>query len=84
MLVTLTDLPDNYDVTIYKKDIPNALTSLTLTTPTDLQRLGGVTRPAFSPDTFSPDTFSPDTFSPDTFSPDTFSPDTFSPDTFQV
>ncbi len=81
--VTLTDLPDNYDITLYK-DIPATLAALLTPQSTDdLLRLGAEFAPdAFSPDTFSPDTFSPDTFSPDTFSPDTFSPDTFSPDTF--
>ena len=80
VIITLTNLPANYDLTLYK-DIAAAYQ--TITSPQDLVRLGAEFAPdTFSPDTFSPDTFSPDTFSPDTFSPDTFSPDTFSPDTF--
>jgi hypothetical protein len=78
--VTLTNLPANYDLALYK-DISQIYSELTSTQ--DLTQLSAEFAPdTFSPDTFSPDTFSPDTFSPDTFSPDTFSPDTFSPDTF--
>jgi hypothetical protein len=80
VIVTLTGLPANYDLALYK-DISEV--SASLDTSQDLLKLGAEFAPdTFSPDTFSPDTFSPDTFSPDTFSPDTFSPDTFSPDTF--
>ena len=80
VLVTLTNLPVNYDLTLYK-DIAQSFAELN--SSQDLVQLSAEFAPdTFSPDTFSPDTFSPDTFSPDTFSPDTFSPDTFSPDTF--
>jgi CSLREA domain-containing protein len=80
VIVTLTDLPANYDLTLYK-DIPAAYQSIT--TPADLVRLNAEFAPdAFSPDAFSPDAFSPDAFSPDAFSPDAFSPDAFSPDAF--
>lgn len=80
VIVTLTGLSQNYDLTLYK-DIAEAYDQLS--SPQDLVQLSAEFAPdTFSPDTFSPDTFSPDTFSPDTFSPDTFSPDTFSPDTF--
>ncbi len=80
LLITLTELPANYDLALYK-DIAEAFKNLT--SSQDLTKLSAEFAPdTFSPDTFSPDTFSPDTFSPDTFSPDTFSPDTFSPDTF--
>ncbi len=80
VIVTLTDLPANYDLTLYK-DIPSAYQ--TLTSPQDLVRLNAEFAPdAFSPDAFSPDAFSPDAFSPDAFSPDAFSPDAFSPDAF--
>jgi hypothetical protein len=80
LVITLTELPANYDLTLYK-DIAEAFKNLT--SSQDLTKLSAEFAPdTFSPDTFSPDTFSPDTFSPDTFSPDTFSPDTFSPDTF--
>ena len=80
VVLALTQLPANYDLTLYK-DIAAAYR--TISTTQDLVRLGAEFAPdTFSPDTFSPDTFSPDTFSPDAFSPDSFSPDTFSPDTF--
>jgi CSLREA domain-containing protein len=80
VIVTLTNLPANYDLTLYK-DIPAAYQSLT--SPSDLVRLNAEFAPdAFSPDAFSPDAFSPDAFSPDAFSPDAFSPDAFSPDAF--
>jgi predicted outer membrane repeat protein len=61
VIVTLTGLPANYDLTLYK-DIAQAYDELT--SPQDLVQLSA----EFAPDTFSPDTFSPDTFSPDTFS----------------
>ncbi|HVM70346.1 MAG TPA: MBG domain-containing protein [Anaerolineales bacterium] len=80
LVVTLTNLGANYDLSLYT-DISQAYQQLSSTH--DLEKLSAEFAPdTFSPDTFSPDTFSPDTFSPDTFSPDTFSPDTFSPDTF--
>jgi CSLREA domain-containing protein len=80
VIVTLTNLPANYDLTLYK-DIPAAYQ--TITSPADLVRLNAEFAPdAFSPDAFSPDAFSPDAFSPDAFSPDAFSPDAFSPDAF--
>ncbi len=80
VIVTLTGLPANYDLALYK-NISEAYSELY--NSQDLLKLSAEFAPdTFSPDTFSPDTFSPDTFSPDTFSPDTFSPDTFSPDTF--
>jgi len=80
VIVTLTNLSTNYDLTLYK-DIAAAFESLNTTQ--DLVRLGAEFAPdVFSPDIFSPDVFSPDNFSPDVFSPDVFSPDIFSPDIF--
>ena len=80
VIVTLTGLPANYDLSLYK-DISTAFASLASTQ--DLVRLGAEFAPdVFSPDNFSPDIFSPDNFSPDNFSPDVFSPDNFSPDVF--
>ncbi len=80
VIVTLTNLPANYDLTVYK-DISSVYR--TLSSPADLLTLGAEFAPdAFSPDAFSPDAFSPDAFSPDAFSPDAFSPDAFSPDAF--
>ncbi|MEJ2708534.1 MAG: choice-of-anchor Q domain-containing protein [Anaerolineales bacterium] len=80
VLLTLENLPANYDLTLYK-DIAQAYQQLQGTA--DLTRLSAEFAPdAFSPDAFSPDAFSPDAFSPDAFSPDAFSPDAFSPDAF--
>jgi predicted outer membrane repeat protein len=80
VIVTLTGLPDNYDLALYK-DISQAYAELN--SAEDLVHLSAEFAPdAFSPDTYSPDTYSPSTFSPDTYSPDTFSPDTYSPDTY--
>jgi CSLREA domain-containing protein len=80
VIVTLTGLPANYDLSLYK-DISTAFASLA--SPQDLVHLGAEFTPdVFSPDNFSPDVFSPDNFSPDNFSPDNFSPDNFSPDVF--
>ncbi len=80
VIVTLTNLSANYDLTLYK-DIAAAFEALNSTQ--DLVRLGAEFAPdVFSPDIFSPDVFSPDNFSPDVFSPDIFSPDIFSPDIF--
>jgi hypothetical protein len=80
LVVTLSGLTANYDLTLYK-DIAAAFQ--TLNSPQDLARIGAEVAPdAFSPDAFSPDAFSPDAFSPDAFSPDAFSPDAFSPDAF--
>ncbi len=81
VIATLTNLPANYDLSIYK-DIAGAFRDLD--SPADLARLGAEFAPnSFSPDSFSPDSFSPDSFSPDSFSPDSFSPDSFSPDSLQ-
>jgi CSLREA domain-containing protein len=80
LTVTLTDLPANYDLTVYR-DIAAAFSDAGSTD--DLERLGAEFAPdAFSPDAYSPDAFSPDAFSPDAYSPDAFSPDAFSPDAY--
>ncbi len=82
-IIALTNLPANYDLTVYK-DISATLQSLLeINSQQDLSRLGAeFANDAFSPDQFSSDAFSPDQFSPDQFSPDQFSPDQFSPDQF--
>ncbi|HET7035952.1 MAG TPA: choice-of-anchor Q domain-containing protein, partial [Thermomicrobiaceae bacterium] len=81
--VTLTNLPANYDLTLYK-DIGAAFQAFqTLDSTQDLAQLSAEFAPdAFSPDAYSPDAFSPDAFSPDAYSPDAFSPDAFSQDIF--
>ncbi len=83
LIITLTNLPENYDLTVYKDIAATFNDLLTAASPDDLLELGAEFAPdAFSPDAFSPDAFSPDAFSPDAFSPDAFSPDAFSPDAF--
>jgi CSLREA domain-containing protein len=83
VVVKLTSLPANYDLTLYK-DISATFQALTSAGGVqDLNQLGAEFAPdSFSPDSFSPDSFSPDSFSPDSFSPDSFSADVFSPDSF--
>ena len=80
LIVTLTNLPENYDLTLYK-DI--ALAFKSLNSPEDLVRLSAEFAPdAFAPDAFAPDAFAPDAFAPDAFAPDAFAPDAFAPDAF--
>ncbi len=80
VLLTLTNLAANYDLTLYK-DIANAYQ--TLLQPQDLVRLSAEFAPdAFSPSAFSPSAFSPSAFSPSAFSPSAFSPSAFSPSAF--
>ncbi len=77
VIITLTNLPANYDLTLYK-DIGQAFASAASTN--DLLHLGAeFASDAFAPDTYSPDTYSPDTYSATIFSPSTFSADIFSP-----
>ncbi len=80
VIVTLTNLPDNYDLTLYK-DIAQAYNDLL--SPQDLPRFDAEFAPeAFSPEAFSPEAFSPEAFSPEAFSPEAFSPEAFSPEAF--
>jgi CSLREA domain-containing protein len=78
--VALTNLPENYDVTVYK-DIGGTFN--TLLTEQDLAHLDAEFAPnAFNPDGLAPDAFSSDAFAPDAFLPDAFLPDAFLPDAF--
>jgi hypothetical protein len=80
VVITLTNLVANYDLTLYK-DIGQAFT--TLNSPQDLTRLSAEFAPdSFAPDSFAPDSFAADAFSPDSFAPDSFAPDSFAPDSF--
>ena len=83
LIIALTDLPANYDLTVYK-DIAEVYQSLvTLTDTNDLEELDAEFAPAaFSPAAFSPAAFSPAAFSPAAFSPAAFSPAAFSPAAF--
>ena len=60
--VLLTDLPANYDLTLYK-DL--ARTTKTCSEPRDPNQLSA----EFAPSAFSPSAFSPSAFSPSAFSP---------------
>jgi CSLREA domain-containing protein len=77
--VTLTDLPTNYDLTIYK-DIDAAFKAdlAALNEPRDLLKLNA----EFAPDAFAPDAFAPASRSSDTFAPASRSALAFSPDVF--
>ncbi len=78
--VDLTDLPVDYDLTMFT-DIEKAFTSLTSTA--DLTKLSAeFAGDAFAPSVFSPSVFSPSVFSPSVFSPSVFSPSVFSPSVF--
>ncbi|MDQ4037400.1 MAG: hypothetical protein M3313_03395, partial [Actinomycetota bacterium] len=78
--VDLTDLPANYDLTLFK-DIGQSFNSLTSTA--ELTQLSAeFAADAFSPSAFSPSAFSPSAFSPSAFSPSAFSPSAFSPSAF--
>jgi hypothetical protein len=82
LIVTLTDLPDNYDLFLFQ-DIAASYQELTSPTTTTLAQLGAEFAPtAFSPTAFSPTAFSPTAFSPTAFSPTAFSPTAFSPTAF--
>jgi CSLREA domain-containing protein len=81
VLVLLSDLPVNYDLTLYK-DITVTYQEM-FTDSLDLLNLSAQSAPdAFTPDAFTPDAFTPDAFTPDAFTPDAFTPDAFTPDAF--
>ena len=87
LTITLTNLPGNYDITLYT-DIQAAFESLRENDQANLLQLGAeIAQDAFaasalSPDAFTPDAFTPDAFTPDAFTPDAFTPDAFTPDAF--
>lgn len=80
IIVTLTSLPENYDLVLFK-DIGAAYKKLLLSG--DLAHISAeFAGDAFSPSAFSPSAFSPSAFSPSAFSPSAFSPSAFSPSAF--
>jgi pentapeptide MXKDX repeat protein len=82
VFVTLTNLPENYDLTVYK-DIKETFAAILAPTQDDLVSLTAeFAGDAFSGDAFSGDAFSGDAFSGDAFSGDAFSGDAFSGDAF--
>ncbi|HMO64455.1 MAG TPA: hypothetical protein PKE47_04380, partial [Verrucomicrobiota bacterium] len=90
VVVTLTNLPANYDLALFK-DIQQAFDAI-VAAP-DLPRLdaefaddafsrGELSSSAFAPESLAPDAFAPAQFSPAQFSPAQFSPAQFSPAQF--
>jgi uncharacterized repeat protein (TIGR01451 family) len=80
IFVTLTSLPENYDLVLFK-DIGLAFGQLT--SADDLAHISAeFAADAFAPSAFSSDAFSPSAFSPSAFSPSAFSPSAFSPSAF--
>ncbi len=83
--VTLTGLPADYDLAVFK-DIAQTFASQFTpgsATTVDLLKLTAEDSPTiFSPTIFSPTIFSPDAYSPTIFSPTIFSPTIFSPTIF--
>ncbi len=81
--VTLTGLPADYDLAVFK-DIQQKYDELTGDVDVDdLHQLSAEFAPSvFSPSVFSPSVFSPSVFSPDAYSPSVFSPSVFSPSVF--
>ncbi|HSV18476.1 MAG TPA: PxKF domain-containing protein [Casimicrobiaceae bacterium] len=79
---TISALPADYDVAIFK-DIGQAFLSQLAGTTAQLTKLTAEFAPsAFSPSAFSPSAFSPSAFSPDAYSPSAFSPSAFSPSVY--
>ncbi|HEX6304597.1 MAG TPA: choice-of-anchor Q domain-containing protein [Anaerolineales bacterium] len=87
VIVTLTNLAVNYDLTVYT-DIRAAFEAIVFEGSSDLEDLtllsAEFAADAFSADAFSADAFSADAFSADAFSADAFSADAFSADAFSA
>ena len=83
LTVTLSGLPADYDLAVFK-DIAKEFESQLVPQDTgDLNELSAEFAPSvFSPSVFSPSVFSPSVFSPDAYAPSVFSPSVFSPSVF--
>ena len=83
LIVTLTGLPENYDLTLYK-DIEAEYQKLSNPQDTkDLVRLQAQSAPqAFAPQAFAPQAFAPQAFAPQAFAPQAFAPQAFAPQAF--
>ncbi len=80
VVVTVTDLPENYDLVLFK-DIAAAYQQITSTD--DLLHLSAsFASDAFSPGAFAQDAFSPGAFAPGAFAPGAFAPGAFAPGAF--
>ena len=81
--VTLSGLPADYDLAVFKDIFTEFMNELVPANSSQLTRLSAQFAPsAFSPSAFSPSAFSPSAFSPSAFSPSAFSPSAFSPSAF--
>lgn len=83
LIVTLTNVPANYDLTLYK-DIPAEYAKIANPeTLEDLTRLQADVAPsAFAPSAFAPSAFAPSAFAPSAFAPSAFAPSAFAPSAF--
>jgi hypothetical protein len=83
VVVTLTGLPANYDLVLYK-DIGAKFQELTaLASTDDLALLTAEFAPeAYSPEAYSPEAYSPEAYSPEAYSPEAYSPEAYSPEAY--
>jgi hypothetical protein len=83
LIVTLTGLPANYDLTLYKDIAAEYEKLANPQDTTDLTRLGAESAPqAFAPQAFAPQAFAPQAFAPQAFAPQAFAPQAFAPQAF--
>ena len=81
--VTLSGLPGDYDLAVFKDISAAFFAQLTPANTGELTKLSAEYAPSvFSPSVFSPSVFSPSVFSPDAYAPSVFSPSVFSPSVF--
>ena len=81
--VTLSSLPADYDLAVFRDIAAEFESQLVPANANDLTRLSAEFSPSvFSPSVFSPSVFSPSVFSPDAYAPSVFSPSVFSPSVF--
>ena len=81
--VTLSGLPADYDLAVFK-DILQLFTSTLIPTGTaDLTKVTAEYAPsAFTPSAFTPSAFTPSAFTPSAFTPSAFTPSAFTPSAF--
>jgi CSLREA domain-containing protein len=81
--INLTDLPANYDLTLFG-DIQAAYDRLTAPQNTaDLIQLTAEFAPdAYAPDAYAPDAYASDAYAPDAYAPDAYASDVYAPDAY--
>jgi CSLREA domain-containing protein len=83
VIIELTDLPANYDLTFYKDIVAAYEAFATLEGSEDLVKLSAEFAPsAFTPSAFTPSAFTPSAFTPSAFTPSAFTPSAFTPSAF--